>query len=92
MRGLLQSVTIALHTVLSGGEQVERAFNLGLAAILGSGVYNFGELVSVDFCVNKATQIVIYFWFYYQIPENWGKIYKNMWKWPQKYINQNEMI
>ena len=44
---------IALHTVLSGGEQVERAFNLGLAAILGSGVYNFGELVSVDFCVNQ---------------------------------------
>ena len=53
LRGLLQSLTIALHTVLSGGEQVERAFNLGLAAILGSGVYNFGELVSVDFCVNQ---------------------------------------
>lgn len=31
---------------LSGGEQAERAFNLGLAAILGTGVYNFGELVS----------------------------------------------
>ncbi|KAK2162355.1 hypothetical protein LSH36_100g10017 [Paralvinella palmiformis] len=27
-------------------EQVERAFNLGLAAILGEGVYNFGELLA----------------------------------------------
>jgi 26S proteasome regulatory subunit N9 len=26
-------------------EQAERAFNLGLAAVLGEGVYNFGELV-----------------------------------------------
>lgn len=31
-------------------EQVERAFNLGLAAILGDGVYNFGELVSIFSC------------------------------------------
>ena len=27
-------------------DQIERAFNLSLAAILGKGVYNFGELVS----------------------------------------------
>lgn len=27
-------------------EQVERAFNLGLAAVLGKGVYNFGELLA----------------------------------------------
>ena len=27
-------------------EQVDRAFNLGLAALLGENVYNFGELVS----------------------------------------------
>jgi 26S proteasome regulatory subunit N9 len=26
-------------------EQAERSFNLGLAAVLGEGVYNFGELV-----------------------------------------------
>lgn len=30
------------------GEQVERAFNLGLAAVLGDGVYNFGELLAHD--------------------------------------------
>ena len=30
----------------TAAEQVERAFNLALAAILGKGVYNFGELVS----------------------------------------------
>lgn len=30
---------------ISSGEQVERAFNLALAAILGKGVYNFGELL-----------------------------------------------
>lgn len=34
------------HIVFAASEQVERAFNLGLAAILGDGVYNFGELVS----------------------------------------------
>ncbi len=28
------------------GEQLERAFNLGLAAVLGKGVYNFGELLA----------------------------------------------
>lgn len=33
----------------TAAEQVERAFNLGLAAILGKGVYNFGELVSFYF-------------------------------------------
>ncbi|XP_046573249.1 26S proteasome non-ATPase regulatory subunit 13-like [Haliotis rubra] len=31
---------------IAAGEQVERAFNLGLAAILGDGVYNFGELLA----------------------------------------------
>ncbi|KAK3098361.1 hypothetical protein FSP39_018762 [Pinctada imbricata] len=31
---------------IPGGEQVERAFNLGLAAVLGQGVYNFGELLA----------------------------------------------
>lgn len=34
------------YAYAAGGEQAERAFNLGLAAILGEGVYNFGELVS----------------------------------------------
>lgn len=31
---------------IPNGEQVERAFNLGLAAVLGKGVYNFGELLA----------------------------------------------
>ena len=31
---------------ISDTDAVSRAFNLGLAAILGKGVYNFGELVS----------------------------------------------
>lgn len=31
---------------ISVTEQAERAFNLGLAAILGEGVYNFGELLA----------------------------------------------
>ncbi|XP_062595435.1 26S proteasome non-ATPase regulatory subunit 13-like [Saccostrea cucullata] len=31
---------------IPASEQVERAFNLGLAAILGDGVYNFGELLA----------------------------------------------
>ncbi|WAR07666.1 PSD13-like protein [Mya arenaria] len=34
-----------LETIPSG-EHAERAFNLGLAAILGDGVYNFGELLA----------------------------------------------
>ncbi|XP_076444578.1 26S proteasome non-ATPase regulatory subunit 13-like [Babylonia areolata] len=33
---------------IPSGEQVERAFNLGLAAVLGEGVYNFGELLAHD--------------------------------------------
>lgn len=33
---------------IPSGEQAERAFNLGLAAILGEGVYNFGELLAHD--------------------------------------------
>lgn len=31
---------------IPAGEQVERAFNLGLAAVLGEGIYNFGELLA----------------------------------------------
>ncbi|ELU00358.1 hypothetical protein CAPTEDRAFT_21954 [Capitella teleta] len=31
---------------IPSAEQVERAFNLGLAAILGKGIYNFGELLA----------------------------------------------
>ncbi|KAL5010475.1 hypothetical protein ScPMuIL_012780 [Solemya velum] len=31
---------------IPAGEQVERAFNLSLAALLGDGVYNFGELLA----------------------------------------------
>ncbi|XP_071134795.1 26S proteasome non-ATPase regulatory subunit 13-like [Mytilus edulis] len=31
---------------ITASEQVERAFNLGLAAVLGEGVYNFGELLA----------------------------------------------
>ena len=34
-----------------GPEQVDRAFNLGLAAVLGEGVYNFGELVSTNILI-----------------------------------------
>ncbi|PVD29250.1 hypothetical protein C0Q70_11847 [Pomacea canaliculata] len=33
---------------IPSGEQAERAFNLGLAAVLGDGVYNFGELLAHD--------------------------------------------
>nr|KAG5694100.1 hypothetical protein BaRGS_033719 [Batillaria attramentaria] len=33
---------------ISSGEQAERAFNLSLAAVLGDGVYNFGELLAHD--------------------------------------------
>lgn len=32
--------------IIPAAERVERAFNLGLAAILGEGVYNFGELLA----------------------------------------------
>lgn len=31
--------------ILKDQDQVERAFNIGLAAILGNGIYNFGELL-----------------------------------------------
>nr|UCK81615.1 26S proteasome non-ATPase regulatory subunit 13 [Arenicola marina] len=31
---------------IPSGEQLDRAFNLGLAALLGKGVYNFGELLA----------------------------------------------
>ena len=33
---------------ISANEHAERAFNLGLAAVLGEGVYNFGELVGTQ--------------------------------------------
>ena len=33
------------HVFISAKEQQERAFNLALAALLGSDIYNFGELV-----------------------------------------------
>ena len=33
--------------IISANEHAERAFNLGLAAVLGEGIYNFGELVSL---------------------------------------------
>lgn len=35
-------------------EQKERAFNLGLAALLGDGIYNFGELV----CMSKIDSLL----------------------------------
>eukprot|EP00745_Piridium_sociabile_P039572 TRINITY_DN74224_c0_g2_i2.p1 TRINITY_DN74224_c0_g2~~TRINITY_DN74224_c0_g2_i2.p1 ORF type:complete len:379 (+),score=112.84 TRINITY_DN74224_c0_g2_i2:60-1196(+) len=35
-------------TDIPSGEQADRAFNLGLAAVLGEGVYNFGELLAHD--------------------------------------------
>ncbi|KAL8586610.1 26S proteasome non-ATPase regulatory subunit 13 [Nucella lapillus] len=35
-------------TDIPSDEQAERAFNLGLAAVLGEGVYNFGELLAHD--------------------------------------------
>lgn len=31
---------------IPAGEHVEKAFNLGLAAVLGEGIYNFGELLA----------------------------------------------
>ena len=34
-----------ISSSITESDQLERAFNLGLAAILGKGVYNFGELV-----------------------------------------------
>jgi len=38
-----------IFTVITEAEQQERAFNLGLAGLLGSKVFNFGELVSILF-------------------------------------------
>ena len=50
-----------LITIFADGEQVERAFNLGLAAVLGKGVYNFGELVSqINLCfLNDITVLSV---------------------------------
>ena len=42
-----------LSVFLLAGEQVERALHLSLAALLGSDIYNFGELVGhlcLTFC------------------------------------------
>ena len=39
----------ALHCcflLLEAEEQTERAFSLGIAALIGEGIFNFGELVS----------------------------------------------
>jgi len=36
-------------------EQQERAFNLGLAGLLGDRVFNFGELVSLIFLIKTDT-------------------------------------
>jgi len=35
-------------TDMPSAEQAERAFNIGLAAVVGDGVYNFGELLAHD--------------------------------------------
>jgi len=35
-------------TDIPSAEQAERAFNIGLAAVVGDGVYNFGELLAHD--------------------------------------------
>lgn len=37
--------TYKFNVFVSAKEQQERAFNLSLAALLGSDIYNFGELV-----------------------------------------------
>ena len=41
------NIIVSVFHILTAGEHAERAFNLGLAAILGEGIYNFGELVSI---------------------------------------------
>ena len=38
---------------LSNEEKVERAYELALSALLGEGLYNFGELVSKLILINK---------------------------------------
>lgn len=54
-----------IHVLLCGvflpaSEQQERAFTLGLAGLLGEGVYNFGELVSCCCTTSAALRS----WFY----------------------------
>ena len=50
----VNAINICMHCKIYGcvcvlaGEQLERAFHLSLAALLGEGVYNFGELVSYN--------------------------------------------
>ena len=46
------TVLSCLVIYFTDADAVSRAFNLGLAAILGKGVYNFGELVSIIIAVN----------------------------------------
>ena len=41
-------------------EKVERAFSLSIAALLGDGVYNFGELVRTAHLHNCVTIWVLY--------------------------------
>lgn len=41
---MVTDVTVYVIALVS--EQQERAFTLGLAGLLGEGVFNFGELVS----------------------------------------------
>ncbi len=42
-----------------GDEQTDRAFSLGLAALLGKDVYNFGELVRE--CINTQSIFCIFY-------------------------------
>ena len=47
--------SLCMLVVCLAGEQLERAFHLSLAALLGEGVYNFGELVCWYICVLCVT-------------------------------------
>ncbi|CAD5110796.1 DgyrCDS161 [Dimorphilus gyrociliatus] len=70
---------------LSNEDQIERAFNIGLAAILGKGVYNFGELLQHDILEalknsEKAWLVQLLFAFnsgdiklYQQLKTSWSK-------------------
>ncbi len=41
-----------MNVLIVGEEQTDRAFSLGLAALLGKDVYNFGELVRSNIMLN----------------------------------------
>lgn len=55
-------------------ELQERAFNLSLAALLGSEIYNFGELVSAfpvgDECVKSITKALKFRVKYFKVGNN----------------------